>query len=358
MNRHAFYLKRAFRQMTAKPASFVIIVFSFTVCAFSLFVLINELLYSTTFFLHQGESRRTFTITSSVSDNSELIEALSESDVLPEISDFVGLSAYPKGGNSQYIQAVLCSANDSRITGEPDVTIGRTFSESELENGENVIIWCNNVIYINSGLREYKSVGDIVTIGNGVYSVIGISETDIYLPFSTALKTDDFDIRLNGIVFSEIPTKSEIVILEAIATVNDCTVKSRYQAELSDFLENGMECTVIIIGIILCVICIVSSLFDYMVRSMSYEYNIYKLLGISRAGLFELLYLPLFIMTVVSLVAGYALFCLSKPLQRLLNMYDQVDFASAVVVFSIMIIVMLSVTVPKYNRLFSGGVEM
>ncbi|MCD7889498.1 MAG: hypothetical protein LUG23_06265 [Oscillospiraceae bacterium] len=344
--------------MTAKPASFVIIVFSFTVCAFSLFVLINELLYSTTFFLHQGESRRTFTITSSVSDNSKLIEALSESDVLPEISEFVGLSAYPKGGNSQYIQAVLCSVNDSRITGEPDVTIGRTFSEIELENGEDVIIWCNNEIYINSGLREYKSVGDSVIIGNGVYSVIGISETDIYLPFSTALKTGDFDIRLNGIVFSEIPTKPEIEILETIATVNDCTVKSRYQAELSDFLENGMECTVIIIGIILCVICIVSSLFDYMVRSMSYEYNIYKLLGISRAGLFELLYLPLFIMTVVSLVAGYALFCLSKPLQRLLNMYGQVNLASGVVVFAIMLVVMLSVTVPKYNRLFSGGARL
>ncbi len=343
--------------MTAKPASLAIIIFSFTVCAFSLFVLINQLLYSTTFFLHQGESRRTFTITSSVSDNSELIEALSESDVLPEISEFVGLCAYPKGGSNQYIQAVLCSANDSRITGEPDVTIGRTFFESELENVENVIIWCNNEIYINSGLREYKSAGDSVTIGNGVYSVIGISETDIYLPFSTALKIGDFDIRLNGIVFSEIPTKSEVEILEAIATVNDCTVKSRYQAELSDFLENGAECTVIIIGIILCVICIVSSLFDYMVRSMSYEYSIYKILGISRAGLFELLYLPLFIMTVVSLVAGYVLFCLSKPLQRLLNMYGQVDLASAVVVFAIMLVVMLTVTVPKYNRLFSGGVE-
>ncbi|MCD8005688.1 MAG: ABC transporter permease [Oscillospiraceae bacterium] len=358
MNRHAFYLKRAFRQMTAKPASLAIIIFSFTVCAFSLFVLINQLLYSTTFFLHQGESRRTFTITSDVSDNAEFITELSESELLPEISEFVGLSAYPKGGSSQYIQAVLCSFDDSRITGEPDVILGRTFSESELKNGENVIIWCNNEIYINSGLREYKFVGDSVIIGNGVYTVIGISETNIYLPFATVLKTCDFDIRLNGMVFSEIPTKSEIEILEAIATVNDCTVKSRYQAELSDFLENGMECTVIIIGIILCVICIVSSLFDYMVRSMSYEYNIYKLLGISRAGLFELLYLPLFIMTVVSLVAGYALFCLSKPLQRLLSMYGQVDLASAVAVFAIMLVVMLSVTVPKYNRLFSGGARL
>ncbi len=344
--------------MTAKPASFAIIIFSFTVCAFSLFVLINQLLYSTTFFRHQGENRRTFTITSSVSDNSELIEALSESELLPQISEFVGLSAYSKGGSSQYIQAVLCSANNSRITGEPDVTIGRTFSESELENGEDVIIWCNNEIYVSSGLREYKSVGDSVTIGNGVYTVIGISETDIYLPFATALETGDFDIRLNGIIFSEVPAKSELEVLEAIATVNDCTVKSRYQAELSDFLENGAECTVIIIGIILCVICIVSSLFDYMVRSMSYEYSIYKLLGISSAGLFELLYLPLFIMTAVSLVAGYAIFCLSKPLQRLLNMYGQIDFASAVVVFAIMLVVMLSVTVPKYNRLFSGGVKI
>lgn len=284
--------------MTAKPSSLSVIIFSFTVCAFSLFVLINQLLYSTTFFLHQSESRRTYTITSDISDNSGLTEALSESDILPEISEFVGLSAYPKGGSGQYIQAVLCSSDDSRITGEANVVAGRTFSKSELENGENVIIWCNNEIYINSGLREYKSVGDSVTIGNGVYTVIGISETDIYLPFETALKTGDFDIRLSGIIFSEIPTKSEIEILEAIATVNDCAVKSRYQAELSDFLENGMECTIIVIGIILCVICIVSSLFDYMVRSMSYEYSIYKILGISRAWLFELLYLPLFIITV------------------------------------------------------------
>lgn len=361
MNRHIFYLKRSYRQMTANPASLVIIIFSFTVCAFSLFVLINQLLYSTTFLLRRNESRKNYTIVSNIADNTALVRELLYSDTLPEISDIIGLTAYPSGGSRQNISALLCGADD-RLDRIPDIFSGRTFTSYELESGASVIIWCNNEIYINSGLRERKELGDSVTIGNGVYTVIGISESNIYLPFNTAFSNDDFEIRLSGIRFSKIPTNDEINNLESLAIAHDCTAISRYESELKSFLGNGFVCLIIIIGIILCVICIVSSLFDYMVKSMLYEYSTYKLLGITNGGLFELLYLPLVIITADSLIAGYILFCLSDPLQKLLNMYGRIDTATAIAVTAIMLAIMLFVTVPKYRRLFSadviGGIEL
>lgn len=341
--------------MTANRVALVIIIFSFTVCVFSLFILINELLYSTTFLLHRNESKKNYSITSNIADNSAFVRELLYDDTLPEISEIVGLTAYPKGGNRQSIRAALCGVDD-RIKCTPDILSGRFFTLDELESGSNVIIWCNDEIYINSGLRDRKELGDSVIIKDVTYTVIGLSKSDIYLPLNTAFLNDALEIRLSGLRFSHIPTSEEIKILESIADDYDCNIVSRYERELSEFLSNSFDCVIIILGIIFCVICIVSSLFDYIVRSMLYEYSIYKLLGISNCGLFEFLYLPLFIIMAVSLAAGYGLFCLLYPLQTLLNMYGRVDAASAVVVLAIMLTVMLFVTIPKYKRLFQADI--
>lgn len=304
-----------------------------------------------------SDNLKLYYIDSDEPDNRNLVLELLENDAIPDISSFWNLKAYPKGGSSDGVSAAIYSDGDFRFTQELDIISGRSFTQDELDTGADVIVWNNNDFYISTGLRQRKDIGDTVSINGEDYTVIGLSGTDNYISLKNVLSSNVFDIRVSAVNFKKVPSDFEAQKFRELVETYNCTTRTQYDMAFKSFIYKAVDCIIIILGIIMCAISIISQLFDYMVKSTLYELNIYKVQGISSGSLFEILYLPLILMTIVSLIIGYALFYLSLPLQRLLNMHGKIGGVTVIVVLSILVIIILLITIPKYNKLFNKSVS-
>ena len=340
MHRHLFCLKRTISELRSNAPLSLIILFTLTVCTFSMLLCINALLYSTSYLKRMDQNLRGFYINASSSDCRELL--LDLLDDFDNISKIENAGASPKGGGSGANSAKIYSSSDQRFAAELDIISGRAFSEEELSSGDNVIIWHNNDFYINSGMTKRYSVGDEISFGRDNYLIIGLSGSDSFITLQNAVNNENLNLRFSGVMFKNIPTEAEKSALNALAEEHGCTVESFSDKAFDSFLSNGLECATVMIFIIVCSVLILSQIFEFILRSRIREFGIYRVLGIDRLLLGELIFLPLLIFYLAALVSGWGLFRLSLPLQRALNMWGEVKPGVLAAVFGILLAVVFT----------------
>lgn len=340
MHRHLFCLKRTFSELRSNAPLSLIILFTLTVCTFSMLLCVNALLYSTSYLKRMDQNLRGFYINAGSGDSRELL--------LDLLDDFGGIfkisdpGAYPKGGGSGIAYAKIYSSSDQRFAADLDIISGRAFSDEELSNGDNVIIWHNNDFYINSGMTKRYSVGEEISLGRDNYLIIGLSGSGSFITFRNAVNNENLSLRFSGVMFKNIPTEAEKSALYALAAEHGCTVESYGDKAFDSFLSNGLECAAVMIFIIVCSVLILSQIFEFMLRSRMREFGIYRVLGIDRQLLGELIFLPLLTFSLAALVTGRGLFQLSLPLQRALNMWGEVKPGVLAAVFGILLAVVFA----------------
>ncbi|MDY4839467.1 MAG: ABC transporter permease, partial [Lachnospiraceae bacterium] len=111
------------------------------------------------------------------------------------------IHAYPENYRESFADYIVVQGLEERLE-KPSipVTEGRTFSEEEMKNGDNVII-INNSDRL-AGMAG-KMVGDSVIIDLVPYQVIGItSASENYITYANAVKTNTYRLMVGSVLFS------------------------------------------------------------------------------------------------------------------------------------------------------------
>ena len=230
-----------------------------------------------------------------------------------------------------------------------DLLDGRPFTEEEMCNGSNVLIIAD---YINDWHEgEQLQVGDTVIMNDRPYEIIGIDRQNSYITESNLLASQDFIISISQIRFASQLSVREEQLLTDLCEELRARPKTVYSEMSTEFVIHVITYIGLIALVLYCAFSIISQLFDYMVKSRLYEYNIYKVLGISNGLLLALFYTPILIISAFSFALGLAIYRCSDTLQYSLGMEDVLPAWASLICCALIIAVLIVTTFPQYKRL-------
>ena len=316
----------------------------------------EALLYSNSFLQNIEVNRRTYSIEmiGGANNSAETYAVYNEviyGNTLPDISSISGIYANPIMDENveDYISSAIYLHNDSRYSTKLDLIDGRGFTEEEIANGSNVIIISSDLNYWK-GENPYQ-VGDIVMINNTPYEIIGIDSYSSYITEQNVLNNRNFIIYFDSIQFSQrLSASDEKAFMELFASVN-CSPTSIFTQLLTEFTMHVVTYVALIGLISYCAFSIIAQLFNYMVKSRLYEYNIYKVLGIKQSMLFAVYYTPILMISVLAGFLGIMLYRYSEPLQSHIGMENVLEPGVYIICLLIIGIVLLLATMPNYIKL-------
>ena len=354
--RFRFVLDVSIKQLLNNLNSTFVVVLSLTVCIASVFLMAEALLYSNDFLKDIEVNRRTYSIMEGVektdcANTYKVYEEVVHNDYLPEISCINGIYANPivQENVEDYISAAIYFEDDPRYFVEFDLIDGRGFTEREILEGSNVIVISNDLNYWKTG-DEFQ-VGDEVLINDISYEIIGIDRHESYITEQNVIKNQNFYIYINEIKFTKgLAAEEEQEFLQLFKMV-DSTPVSKFSQLFSEFAMHVIT-YIILIGLVsYCAFSIIAQLFNFMVKSRNYEYNIYKVLGIQDSLLCVLYYIPIILVFILSGALGIWIYRYSEPLQSYIGMGDVLSFDICIVCYVIVAGVLLFATMPNYLKL-------
>ena len=351
-----FILGVSLKQLWYNLKSTLVVLLSLTICIASVLLMAEASLYSNTFLQNIDENRRTYSFESggyneAYEQTYTLYNEVMYGDSLPEIAKFYGIYANPTLSENvgDYIGLAIYLDNDSRFSTELDLIDGRGFTEEEIANGSNVVIISSDVNYWR-GEDPYQ-VGDKLLINNIPYEIIGIDSFNSYITEQNVLNNHSFYICFDTIAFAQrLSSADEQTFMELFATVGNTPI-SWYEQHFADFAIHVVTYIVLIGLVSYCAFSIIAQLFNFMVKSREYEYNIYKVLGIKRSLLTALYFTPIILVSILSGVLGLLVYRYSEPWQSIIGMGDILSSGVCVACFAIIGIVLLIAVLPNYRRL-------
>lgn len=360
--RWRFILSVSLKQLWNNIKSTLVVFLSLTVCVTSVFLMAEALLYSNTFIQNMEVNRRTYSIENNGYHEDylgtyDLYKEVFSGSTLPEISCIDNIYANPTntisdsvdGTSEENFSLAIYRQNDIRYTVKFDLIAGREFTEEEITNGANVVILSDTLNYWRSG-NEYR-VGDTVQINGISYEIIGLDRTESYITEQNVLEHRNFCIYFDNIEFTKKLTSAEEQILVDLFATVDATPSSWFSQQFSEFMMHLITYVALIGLVSYCAFSIIAQLFNYMVKSRMYEYNIYKVLGVGKALLFALYFTPIALVAVLSNVAGFLLYRYSEPLQQHIGMGDTLSSGICVLCFAVVGVVLLIAVLPNYRKL-------
>lgn len=354
--RTRFVIAVSLKQLRSNLKSTLVVILCLTICIASVFLMAESLLYSNNFLQDMEVNRRTYSVNMSVSSekSKETYTVYNEvvyGDSLPEISSITGIYANPVIDENveDYISAAVYLENDPRYSVELDLIDGRGFTAEEVETGSNVVIISTDLNYWKA--EDPYEVGDTVLVNNIPYEVIGIDSYSSYITEQNVLNNQNFIIYFDGIQFAQrLSTADEQTFMELFASVNGSPT-SRFSEFFAEFAIH-VATYIGLIGLVsYCAFSIIAQLFNYMVKSRQYEYNIYKVLGIKHSLLFAVYYTPILLLSIMSGFLGIVLYRYSEPLQRYIGMENTLTPSVCGICYLIIGIVLLLATMPNYIKL-------
>ena len=354
--RTRFVIAVSLKQLQSNLKSTLVVILCLTICVASVFLMAESLLYSNNFLQDIEINRRTYSV--NMSGGSEnpaktytVYNEVIYGDTLPEISSITGIYANPDIDENveDYISAAVYFENDPRYSVELDLIDGRGFTAEELAAGSNVIIISTDLNYWKA--KDPYEVGDTVLVNNTPYEVIGIDSYSSYITEQNVLNNRNFYIYFDGIQFSQrLSTDDEQLFMELFTSVNGSPT-SRFSQLLTEFTIH-VATYICLIGLVsYCAFSIIAQLFNYMVKSRQYEYNIYKVLGIKHSLLFAVYYTPILLLSILSGFLGIVLYRYSEPLQCYIGMENTLTPGISGICYLVIGIVLLLATMPNYMKL-------
>lgn len=353
--RFLFVVDVSIKQLLNNFKSAFVVILSLTVCIASVFLMTEVLLYSNEFLKDIEVNRRTYSIMGGEKVDCEntykVYEEVVHNDYLPEISCVNGIYANPivQENVEDYISAEIYFEGDPRYSVELDLIDGRGFTEKEVLEGANVIVISNDLNYWKTG-DEFQ-VGDEVLINNISYEIIGIDRHESYITEQNVMKNHNFYIYINEIKFAKCLAVEEEQVFFELFEMIDSTPVSRFTQLFSEFAIHVITYLILIGLVSYCAFSIIAQLFNFMVKSRNYEYNIYKVLGIQGPLLFVLYFTPIFLTFVLSGGLGICIYRYSEQLQSYIGMKDVLSFDICIVCYAIIAGVLLFATMPNYLKL-------
>ncbi len=351
-----FILGVSVKQLWNNIKSTLVVFLSLTVCVTSVFLMAEALLYSNSLIQNIEVNRRTY----SIADNGysedyasayALYREVIYGDTLPEISRIDGIYAKPimNENAEDYIELSVYLISDARYTTDFDLIDGRAFTEEEIANGANVVILSDTLNYWRPG-NEYK-VGETIKLNDVSYEIIGIDRTGSYITEKNILNSQNFFINFGNIEFAKkLSSTEEQTFIDLFATT-DAQPTSWFSQYFMEFMMHIITYIVLIGLVSYCAFSIIAQLFNYMVKSRLYEYNIYKILGIEKKLLFALYFTPIVMVAVLSNIAGFLIYRYSEPLQQYIGMDNVLSTGMCFVCFAMIGIVLLIAVMPNYRKL-------
>lgn len=348
--RFLFTFQISVKQLWSNRKSSVIIFISLSVCIAAILLLMESLLYSTSFLKNVETYKRTYNLnmssyTQDYESTYQLVDELLFGTQLPEISQINYIQAAPLDNTNvrEYIVAEIYLEENDRYAPVIEINEGRLFSEEEMSSGENVIIL---------SCLENHEIGDKVQLNQVDYTVVGLCDGIYnYIPFENVLKNQQFTLCVNSIEFRDKLSKEQEKLFFSIAADANSSPFSLYSKDLGAFVIQTITDIVIMLLIAYCAMSIIAQLFQYMVESRMYEFNIYKTLGIGNLLLFAFFYLPICIITLFANAAGCLIYYLSEPLQAYIRLDEQLSIGIVAILCMLMLVILFFTTVPIYLRL-------
>lgn len=354
--RFRFVLESSFKQLIRNIKSTVVIILSLTVCVSAVFFMAEALLYSTNFLKNIAVNKRTYNLHLSAGGENpgkryDFYEAVMHDENFPEI-EFVSnifLNPVKQDNMEVYIAPNVYLHNHPYYTPSLNLLEGRPFTEEELRNGSNVIIIADNINDWHDG--DPLQVGDTVIMNDKTYEIIGIDRQNSYITESNLLASQDFIICIDQIRFASLLSPNEEQLLTDLCAELRTRPKTVYSEQASGFAMHVITYIGLIALVLYCAFSIISQLFDYMVKSRLYEYNIYKVLGISNKLLLALFYTPILLISALSFALGLVIYHCSDALQYYIGMEDVLPTSASLVCCVLVVSVLIVTTFPQYNRL-------
>jgi len=354
--RSRFVLEASIKQLIRNIKSTVVIILSLTICVASVFFMAEALLYSTNFLKNMAVNKRTYNLhLSAGGENPEkrydFYNMVMYDEAFPEI-EFVSnifLNPVKQDNMEVYIAPNVYLDQHPYYTPSLDLREGRPFTEEELRNGSNVLIIAEYVNDWHEG--EPLQVGDTVTMNDAAYEIIGIDRNVSYITESNMLASQGFVISIDQIRFASLLSASEEQLLIDYCEELRARPKTVYSEQASGFAMHVITYIGLIVLVLYCAFSIISQLFDYMVKSRLYEYNIYKVLGISNKLLLALFYTPILLISALSFAFGLVIYHCSDILQYYIGMEDVLPTSASLVCCVLVVSVLIVTTFPQYKRL-------
>lgn len=351
-----FVVEASVNQLIRNIKSTVVIILSLAVCITSVFFMTEALLYSTNFLKNMLVNKRTYNLHLASSaefpeKRYDFYKTIMYDEAFPEIEYIPTVFANPINNENTkvYIAPSIYAEQKTYYKPSLDLMEGRPFTEEEMRNGNNVLIIAE---YVNDWHKgEPIQVGDTVIMNDKPYEIIGIDRQNSYITESNLLANQDFIISISQIRFaSQLSAREEQLLTDLCAQL-----RSKPKTVFSE-MATGFAMHVItyigLIGLVLyCAFSIISQLFNYMVKSRLYEYNIYKVLGISNGLLLALFYMPILIISACSFALGLTIYRCSDTLQYSLGMEDVLPCWASLLCCGLIISVLIVTTFPQYSRL-------
>lgn len=344
------------KQLLNNLNSTCVVVLSLTACIASVFLMAEALLFSNDFLKDIEVNRRTYSIVAGAEqadsvNTYKVYEEVVHNNYLPEVSCINGIYANPilQENVEDYIGAAIYFESHPRYSVEFDLIDGRGFTEKEILEGTNVIVISNDLNYWKVG-DEFQ-VGDEVLINDISYEIIGIDRHESYITEQNVIRNQNFYIYINEIQFAKALTPEEEQEFFQLFEMVGATPVSRFSQLISEFSMHVITYIMLIALVSYCAFSIIAQLFNFMVKSRSYEYNIYKVLGIQDSLLFVLYFMPIMLVFILSGIFGILIYRYSEPLQRYIGMGDVLPFRICIVCYVIVAGVLLLATMPNYLKL-------
>lgn len=270
---------------------------------------------------------------------------------LPEITQFTDVCAHPivNVNIEEYVTALVYLENDPRCVPEITLLDGRLFSEEELANGSDVIILSEQVNYFRT--ETPYQLGDFIQINEIPYEIIGLCNGHSYITENNVMKRQNFLLTVGSILFSDILSAEEEQNFARLCSVVGANPVTRYSEAAPEFAMQVVGYVIIILLILYCALTIIVQLFDFMVKSRRYEYNIYKVLGISEGMLFFVYYTPISLISLISVLAGYGIYGITEKWQGIIGMEQVLSMPVVAAVGCVIVAVLFATTISNYLEL-------
>lgn len=357
-----FILGVSLKQLWNNVKSTIVVFLSLTVCVTSVFLMAEALLYSNNFIQNIEVNRRTYSIENNGYSEDylgtyALYKEVISGSTLSEISHIDSIYANPTntisnsadGTSAENFSLTIYRQTDIRYTVKFDLIAGREFTEEEIASGADVVILSNTLNYRQEG-NEYL-VGDTVQINGIPYEIIGIDKTESYITEQNILGHQNFYIYFDNIEFTKKLTSTEEQIFVNLFATVDATPSSWFTQRFSEFMMHLVTYVALIGLVSYCTFSIIAQLFNYMVKSRMYEYNIYKVLGVGKVLLFALYFTPIVLVALLSNAVGFLLYRYSEPLQQHIGMEETLSSSICILCFAVIGVVLLIAVLPNYRKL-------
>ena len=357
-----FSVKEAISAIYANKRSSRIIFLTISVTLASILVLLQSFLYSSSFLESINKNQRTYHLNMSPwgvnhEAGSEFVRTILYGNYPFQIEEVRGIATYtelyelyPASYVSFYAEIILDDLPNAYLEKkEIQVTHGRTFLQEELITNKQVVI-----IDEGGSMYDNQEINEMISIMDEEYQIIGLTSSGNFIPFISVMDNEDFLFVVDQIVFAyKLSSAERSQFYKEINNLGGTPV-SVYEMHMNHFVLTIVLYLIIIVIVMFCCMGTVVALFHYMVKSRMYDFNVFKLCGIGRGQLLSLFYTPLFMIFILSCLAGFVLYRMSIPLQGRLGITGNLPWQIILLAFLLLLFFMLITVEPLKRRLIKA----